>query len=185
MLPWVFSHPRAAVTVMLYQGDDGWHSVVHKGVPLATYRARYLRLQQQGADEVGQQGLLPVLATPVKLAEGYCALQDASPGDAGGTAAEIYAEMDAEAEAEAEVGADQWVQCDRCRTQTCCSEDLRIAKRPACLLHRCKTWRVVPPEDWEDVQADERPTWLCEYADEAGWDLTKTEPFTPACSADA
>jgi hypothetical protein len=50
---------------------------------------------------------------------------------------------------------DQWVQCDRCRT-----------------------WRVVPPEDWPAVEADERDDWLCEYAT---WDVAKYSPFKPAC----
>lgn len=51
---------------------------------------------------------------------------------------------------------DQWVQCDR-----------------------CKTWRVVPPEQWPAVEADDREEWLCEYAT---WAVVKYAPFKPACS---
>ena len=50
---------------------------------------------------------------------------------------------------------DQWVQCDRCRT-----------------------WRVVPPELWPEVEADDREDWLCEYA---AWDVSKFAPFKAAC----
>ena len=43
------------------QGDDGWKSVTHKGVPLDTYRARYLRLLKgrQGTGSPDSQVLAP------------------------------------------------------------------------------------------------------------------------------
>lgn len=50
---------------------------------------------------------------------------------------------------------DQWVQCDRCRT-----------------------WRVVPPENWPAVEEDDREDWLCDYAT---WDVSKFTPFKEAC----
>lgn len=51
---------------------------------------------------------------------------------------------------------DQWVQCER-----------------------CKTWRMVPPERWADVEADEREDWLCEYA---SWPVAQFPPHKPACA---
>ena len=51
---------------------------------------------------------------------------------------------------------EQWVECDR-----------------------CKLWRVVPDAHWQDVQADKRSSWLCEYAQ---WDLEGWPPHKPACS---
>ena len=51
---------------------------------------------------------------------------------------------------------DQWVSCDRCRT-----------------------WRVVPNEEWPSVKEDSREDWLCEYAT---WDVSKYAPFKPPCT---
>jgi hypothetical protein len=41
-------------------------------------------------------------------------------------------------------------------------------------------WRCVPEASWGAVQAM-GSTWYCE---DAGWDVTQAEPFSPACLAD-
>lgn len=45
----------------------------------------------------------------------------------------------------------------------------------------CEAWRVVPDANWGKIQAaDEDADWFCKDAD---WDLTTTEPHTPACAS--
>ena len=87
---------------------------------------------------------------------------------------------------------DQWVQCDRwvasCLAYAAAAAQPSFASRSgaastmlwatAGCLCRCKVWRVVPDRDWEDVQTDERESWLCEYA---AWDLLAAPPHKPAC----
>jgi hypothetical protein len=44
---------------------------------------------------------------------------------------------------------------------------------------RCERWRVVPDEHWAAIDAaDEDADWFCEMAP---WDVSKFEPFDPAC----
>lgn len=62
---------------------------------------------------------------------------------------------DARQPAEGEEDTDQWVQCER-----------------------CKRWRVVPDEHWQEVSADEGSAWLCENA---LWDVLDKPPHEPAC----
>jgi hypothetical protein len=46
---------------------------------------------------------------------------------------------------------------------------------------RCEVWRSVPDADWPQVEPDSGNTWFCE---DATWELTRREPFTPACLSD-
>ena len=57
--------------------------------------------------------------------------------------------------AEGDEATDQWVQCER-----------------------CKLWRVVPDEYWQEVSTDEGSAWLCESA---AWDVTALTPHKAAC----
>eukprot|EP00873_Tetraselmis_striata_P027481 jgi/Tetstr1/447745/TSEL_035078.t1 len=43
----------------------------------------------------------------------------------------------------------------------------------------CETWRVVPDEEWDALQAADQEQWYCQ---EATWDVTSTVPFTRACN---
>jgi len=64
-------------------------------------------------------------------------------------------EGDGEEAAEGEPDTANWVQCSR-----------------------CQQWRVVPDEFWPDIDAAGDEDWYC---NEATWDVTGYEPFTPAC----
>lgn len=70
-----------------------------------------------------------------------------------GAAADSVEEEEEEEEGDEGKPEVQWVQCER-----------------------CQTWRVVPAELWPEVAS--RDIWYCQNAT---WDLTALEPFTPAC----
>eukprot|EP00775_Hariotina_reticulata_P012647 gene12647-12775_t len=46
---------------------------------------------------------------------------------------------------------------------------------------RCEVWRSVAEDDWLQVESESGSTWFCE---DATWELTRREPFTPACLSD-
>jgi len=42
----------------------------------------------------------------------------------------------------------------------------------------CETWRIVPDEDWDALNAEDLDQWFCQ---DATWDVTKQTPFTRPC----
>jgi len=73
-------------------------------------------------------------------------------------ARDVDTDEDEEYEDEEEVVVEQekWVQCSR-----------------------CEQWRIVPDHCWDEIQNDPREDWFCE---DAKWNVTTTNPFTPPCN---
>ncbi|KAF5836781.1 hypothetical protein DUNSADRAFT_5408 [Dunaliella salina] len=134
------------------ESDNGWRSVLVDGVVLEDVRYAYLKGKRDSAKASSKVEEKPNIATVQGSDLPILPSSLEVPLDS--LVAEAAPEGAADAGA-AEAAQQNWVQCSR-----------------------CEAWRIVPDEFWPDVDAAGDEDWYC---NEATWDVTQYEPYTPPC----